>query len=50
MENIDYLENPHEMLREFVFVTDKKGKNKAKKLLLENYPNLEVMAINKIKK
>lgn len=50
MENIDYLENPHEMLREFVFVTNKKDKNKAKKLLLENYPNLEVMAINKIKK
>ena len=50
MENIFYLENPHEMLREFVFVTDKKDKNKAKKLLLENYPNLEVMAINKIKK
>ena len=50
MENIDYLENPHEMLREFVFDTDKKDKNKAKKLLIENYPNLEVMAINKIKK
>lgn len=50
MENIFYLENPHEMLREFVFVTDKKDKNKVKKLLLENYPNLEVMAINKIKK
>ena len=50
MENIDYLENPHEMLREFVFITDKKDKNKAKKLLLENYPNLEIMAINKIKK
>ena len=50
MENIDYLEDPHEMLREFVFVTDKKDKNKTKKLLLENYPNLEVMAINKIKK
>lgn len=50
MENIDYLEDPHEMLREFVFVTDKKDKNKAKKLLIENYPNLEVMAINKIKK
>lgn len=50
MENVDYLENPHKMLREFVFVTDKKEKNKAKKLLLENYPNLEVMAINKIKK
>ena len=50
MENIDYLEDPHEMLREFVFDTDKKDKNKAKKLLIENYPNLEVMAINKIKK
>lgn len=50
MENIDYLENPHEMLREFVFDTDKKDKNKTKKLLIENYPNLEVMAINKIKK
>ena len=50
MENIFYLKNPHEMLREFVFVTDKKDKNKVKKLLLENYPNLEVMAINKIKK
>lgn len=50
MKNIDYLENPHEMLREFVFDTDKKDKNKAKKLLIENYPNLEVMAINKIKK
>lgn len=50
MENIVYLENPHEMLREFVFITDKKDKNKAKKLLLENYPNLEIMAINKIKK
>lgn len=50
MENIVYLENPHEMLREFVFDTDKKNKNKAKKLLIENYPNLEVMAINKIKK
>lgn len=50
MENINYLEKPHEMLREFVFVTDKKDKNKAKKILLENYPNLEVMAINKIKK
>lgn len=50
MENIVYLENPHEMLREFVFDTDKKDKNKAKKLLIENYPNLEVMAINKIKK
>ena len=50
MENIVYLENPHEMLREFVFDTDKKDKNKAKKLLLENYPNLEIMTINKIKK
>lgn len=50
MENIDYLENPHEMLREFVFDTDKKDKNKAKKLLIENYPNLKIMAINKIKK
>ena len=50
MKNVDYLENPHEMLREFVFITDKKDKNKAKKLLLENYPNLEIMAINKIKK
>ena len=50
MENIDYLEDPNEMLREFVFDTDKKDKNKAKKLLIENYPNLEVMAINKIKK
>ena len=50
IENIDYLEDPHEMLREFVFDTDKKDKNKAKKLLIENYPNLEVMAINKIKK
>lgn len=50
MENIVYLENPHEMLREFVFDTDKKDKNKEKKLLIENYPNLEVMAINKIKK
>ena len=27
METIDYLENPHEMLREFVFDTDKKDKN-----------------------
>ena len=50
MENIDYLENPHEMLREFVFDADKKDKNKAKKLLIENYPNLKIMAINKIKK
>mgnify|MGYP001678686925 CR=1 FL=1 len=50
MENIVYLENPHEMLREFVFDTDKKDKNKAKKLLIENYPNLEIMTINKIKK
>ena len=50
MENIDYLENPYEMLREFVFDTDKKDKNKAKKLLIENYPNLKIMAINKIKK
>lgn len=50
MENIVYLENPHEMLREFVFRTEKKDKNNAKKLLIKNYPNLEVMAINKIKK
>lgn len=50
MENIAYLENPHEMLRKFVFDTDKKDKNNAKKLLLENYPNLEIMAINKIRK
>lgn len=50
MKNIDYLENPHEMLREFVFDTDKKDKNKAKKLLIENYPNLEIITINKIKK
>ena len=50
MENIDYLENPHEMLREFVFDTDKKDKNKAKKLLIENHTNLKIMAINKIKK
>ena len=36
MENIDYLENPHEMLREFVFRTEKKDKNNAKKLLIKN--------------
>ena len=50
MENVDYLENPHEMLREFVINTEKNDKNNARKILIENYPNLEVMAINKIKK
>lgn len=50
MENINYLENPHEMLREFVLRTEKNDKNNARKLLIENYPNLKIMAINKIKK
>jgi len=50
MENVDYLENPHEMLREFVINTEKNDKNNTRKILIENYPNLEVMAINKIKK
>lgn len=50
MENITYLENPHEMLREFVLRKEKNDKNKAWNLLIKNYPNLEVMAINKIKK
>ena len=50
MENVDYLENPHEMLREFVINTEKKDKNNARKILKENYPNLEMLAINKIKK
>lgn len=50
MENINYLENPHEMLRKFVLRTEKNDKNNARKLLIENYPNLEIMAINKIKK